>query len=116
VTSVTTGRTASYETPVGELDYRHVGRDRFFGYLGYPVADEEAWIATPERALLDLVYFSRGEHTADRIEQLRLQRLDQLDLAGLVELSDRFRSPKVARAARRIARLAEEERKEAFEP
>lgn len=116
VTSVTTGRTGSYSTPIGEFDYRHVGRARFFGYRGYDLAEGKAWIATPARALVDLVYFSRGEHTTERIDQLRLQRLEQLNLAELVELSRRFRSPKVTRAARRITRLVEGEKEETFEP
>jgi predicted transcriptional regulator of viral defense system len=115
VTSVTTSRPETYTTPIGEFDYRHVGKKRFGGYQSYPVSDGEAWIATPERALLDVVYFSKGEHTMDRIEQLRLQQLEKLDLRNLSDLGSRFDSPKVTRAVRRIVRYVRAELKESFE-
>jgi predicted transcriptional regulator of viral defense system len=115
VTNVTTRRRVTYTTPIGEFDYRHVGKERFFGYQSYSNSDGEAWIATPERALLDVVYFSAGEHTEARIEQLRLQQLEKLNLRSLLELASRFDSPKVTRAVRRIVRYAKAEEKETFE-
>jgi predicted transcriptional regulator of viral defense system len=115
VTNITTGRPVTYTTPIGEFDYRHLGTQRFFGYLAYSVSDNEAWIATPERALLDVVYFSKGEHTKDRIEQLRLQQLEKLDPSIIAELAERFHSPKVSRAARRIVRYLKAGLAETFE-
>ena len=115
VTSVTTSRPRIYKTSIGEFDYRHLGRERFFGYQSYSVSNGEAWVATPERALLDVVYFSPGEYTKNRVEQLRLQQLEKLDLRALSELALRFGSAKVTRAVRRIIRYAQEDLKEIFE-
>jgi predicted transcriptional regulator of viral defense system len=109
VTGVTTARPVSLTTPVKDFDFRHVSRDRFFGYLSYAMPEGEAWIATPERALLDLAYFSKGELTRQRIEQLRLQQLEKVDASRLVEMAQRFRSPKLARAAYELAQYAKAE-------
>ncbi|MBI5489793.1 MAG: type IV toxin-antitoxin system AbiEi family antitoxin domain-containing protein [Deltaproteobacteria bacterium] len=106
VQSVTTGRPGLVTTPLGDFDYRHVKRSWFTGYRELPLGRDRALVATPEKALLDLVYLSRGEFTAARIAELRLGDLDSLDPTALRELARLSGKPRVVRAARRILDLA----------
>jgi predicted transcriptional regulator of viral defense system len=110
VQSVSTGRTAIFETPVGEFRYRHVKTGWFGGYREMQVGQSRALVATMEKALLDLVYLSRGEFTMERIEGLRLQELDALDTEALMRLAGRAGSGRVMRAARRLVEHVSDER------
>lgn len=101
VQSVTVGRPGLRENPLGRFQYRHVKGDWFFGYSEVSLGEESALVATPEKALLDLFYLSKGEHTRERIEALRLQETHRLDLRALREMAVRSGSPRVQRAAER---------------
>ncbi len=67
------------------------------------------FIATPEKALLDLVHLTAGGDSLDFLSELRLQNLDTLDMDTLTSLAEAAQSPKLCRAARRIAGLVAEE-------
>lgn len=114
-TSVTTARPEVFETPFGRFDYRHISSALLWGYaeeqLG-PGARPTALIATPEKALLDLVYLRPGGDTAEFLRQLRLDRLDSLDMERLHSFAGRTGKPKLIRAAARIAKLAAENSEE----
>lgn len=111
VQSVTTGRTTQFPTSIGDFQYRHIKTNRFFGYGETAVAHGRALVAVPEKALLDTVYFSKGEFTNKRIEEIRLQDLDRLDLNRLTEFADRLESPRLTRAARKLAEWIGAERR-----
>jgi predicted transcriptional regulator of viral defense system len=106
VTCITTGRPETLETPMGAFSYRHVSLRLFFGYR---VADLgggfSAFLASPEKALLDLVHLSPGGDSLAYLEELRLQNLERLDTKQLVEFADRSDSAKLRRAGRRLAEL-----------
>jgi predicted transcriptional regulator of viral defense system len=87
VQSVTTARPGLFQTPVGDFEYRHVKPSWFMGYRELPVGPDHALVATPEKALLDTVYFSTGPFTEERIEELRLQNLEVLDANRLLRLA-----------------------------
>ena len=110
VTSVTTQRPARQETPVGCFLFRHIKTSWFSGYkqvdLGSP---QKAFVATPEKALLDLVYLTPGADNYEFLVELRLQNLEVLDRDALVRLAQTSKSPKLQRAVRLIERLIEEE-------
>ena len=110
VQSVTTGRTAQFDTPIGAFEYRHVAPKRFFGYAETPVEESRALVAHPEKALLDLAYVSKEELTIPRIEQLRLQDLSRFDLGRLTDLAGRMKSPRLVRAAGNLASWIQRER------
>jgi predicted transcriptional regulator of viral defense system len=112
VQSVTAGRPVQFVTPVGEFSYRHVKQAWFFGYRELSVGAGRALVATPEKALLDLVHLSRGEFTRERIAALRLQDLDRLDLNELHALAQRSGGPRLRRAAERLAEFVARERQE----
>jgi hypothetical protein len=66
-------------------------------------------VATPEKALLDLVYLVTGGNTSETLNELRLQALDQLDLNQMHQLSMGSNKPKLIRAAETIQQMANEE-------
>ncbi|MCD6497066.1 MAG: hypothetical protein J7M25_02035 [Deltaproteobacteria bacterium] len=106
-TAVTTRRPESLETPRGAFQFRHLSRRLFFGMVEIDVLPgQQALIARPEKALLDLVYLTpRGDRPVF-LESLPLQALDSLDLGLLQAYADRWQSPKMERAAAVIAALA----------
>ena len=99
VTSVTTRRPGNWLTPFGEMIYRAIRRELLFGYERVSLAPEQAaYVATPEKALLDLIYLTPGGDRRAFLESLRLQNLEQIDPHRLVELVERMSKPKLGRA------------------
>lgn len=112
VISVTTARPGRRMTPLGTFDYRHVKTGLLFGYRLLEVgAGQHAFVATPEKALLDLIYLHPGADTPAYLHELRLQNLERLDLDTLSQFSTRLHIPKLQRAADHVARLASIEAK-----
>lgn len=110
-TSVARGRPSEYATPLGRFTYRVVAEDLFWGYASVPVspdAKRTAFVARPEKALLDLVYLRPGGDSTAFLAELRLDRLESLDLGLLSQFARRSSRPKLMRAADNIARLARE--------
>ncbi|MEM7114577.1 MAG: hypothetical protein AAF614_19225 [Chloroflexota bacterium] len=116
VTSVTTQRPGKFVNKYGRFTYRHINPNLFFGIdYRHLVEHEYAYIATPEKALLDLIYLQpRGDSVA-YIETLRLQNLEILDIERLHQLAVQSGKPKLRRAADVIMQLAEDEAA-AYEP
>ena len=109
-TSITTSRPAQWDTPVGVFDFRHIQVDFFDGYRFVDLGENQrAFIATPEKALLDLVYLEPGGDTHDYLTELRLNNLEQLDWQLLERLARKIEKPKLTLAMTVIRELAEEE-------
>ncbi|HPC94564.1 MAG TPA: type IV toxin-antitoxin system AbiEi family antitoxin domain-containing protein [Sedimentisphaerales bacterium] len=110
VTSVTTQRPQRVETPLGAFAFRRIKKSWFHSYKQVDLGrGQQAFVATPEKALLDLVYLTAGSDSLDLLTELRLQNLERLDLAVLTSLAEAAGSPKLRHAARRIVRLVAEE-------
>lgn len=113
VTSVTTGQPGRWETPLGVYEFRHIKTDLFHGYrledLG---SGQKAFIATPEKALLDLIHLQPGGDAPEYLQELRLQNLERLNLDELRRLADLAGSPKLRRSAALVAELALAEARE----
>ncbi|MBK8904578.1 MAG: hypothetical protein IPM53_25595 [Anaerolineaceae bacterium] len=116
VTSVTTQRPGEYDNKFGRFSYRHIHSSLFYG-IEYRllVNNEYAYVATPEKALLDLIHFRPQGDSREYIESLRLQNLDILDLKRLHRLAERAGKPKLKRAASIIEAIAHREAEE-YEP
>lgn len=109
-TSVTTRRPAHWETPVGVFDFRHIQVDFFNGCRLIDLSEkQQAFIARPEKALLDLVYLEPGGDTLDYLAELRLSNLNQLDWQLLSRLAGKIEKPKLMRAVALIQDLTSEE-------
>ena len=61
--------------------------------------DNQAFVARPEKALLDLVYTSPRGNSSKYILELRLQNLVSFDTLKLLEIAQRTGSAKLMRAA-----------------
>ena len=74
VTCVTTNRPQTIETPLGRFEYRHISKKYFWGYQQIILkAEQTAFIASTEKALLDLIYLTPGSANREYLEELRLQ-------------------------------------------
>ncbi len=110
VTSVTTARPAYWDTSLGSYDFRHVKADLFCGYRLVEVSPgQRAFVATAEKALLDLIHLQPGGDSPDYLRELRLQNLDRLELDELRRQADLAGSPKLRRAASLVAHLVRSE-------
>lgn len=105
ITSVTTKRNKTYDTPLGRFSYRHLNETRYAtGIAWLPVSNKvHAFIATPEKALADML-FLRNIATEDANELLNLitqsYRIDmdslaQMDLLLMVEIVEHYRHPTI---------------------
>ena len=111
ITSVTTGRPREWMNEFGRFLYRHIHPRLFFGIEYRLITGRQyAFVAYPEKALLDLIYLRKGGDSPDFIHSLRLQNLEQLDLDRLQHFSDRFNKPKLRRATALIQHLVETEK------
>ena len=104
-TCVTTGRPLSIDSPVGRIGYRHVKRDVFFGYEQEVSGKQEAYIASAEKALLDLFYLTPGSADAAYIAELRLQASEELDTGKMMRMAERFGAPRLLRAVEYLDQL-----------
>jgi len=113
VTSVTTQRSSRYENKFGRYTYRHIHPAMFYGIeYRFLVDDEYAFVATPEKALLDLIYLRPQGDSVEYIESLRLQNLEILNIERLYSLAERSGKPKLQRAAKVVDKIAQLEAEE----
>lgn len=109
-TSITTGRPAQWETPLGVFVYRRIQVDFFDGYRFMDLGEnQQAFIAAPEKALLDLIYLEPGGDAQDYLTALRLSNLEQLDWQQLERHAGKIEKPKLRRAVAAIRQLVKEE-------
>ena len=116
VTSVTTGRSRNFLTPVGLFIYRMIPLRAFqIGMDRIEIGDGRAFlIATPEKALADKIYEDRGTglHTQKELGDY-LERNLRVDLAGVREMNpddldaiaSRYRSQKIRALGRLVRRM-----------
>lgn len=107
--SVSASRPASWDTELGIFTYRHIKPALLYGYTLEELGDgQQAYVATPEKALFDLIYLTPGGDRMPYLHELRLQSLEQLNMPKLQEFAHRSHRPKMKRAAENITLLAKE--------
>jgi len=108
--SVTTARPARRETPLGMFEFCHIKPNLLRGYrltdLG---GGQQAFVATPEKALLDWIYLQPGGDSPAFIRELRLQNQENLNLEELHRQAEYFNIPKMKRAENFVAEVARAE-------
>jgi predicted transcriptional regulator of viral defense system len=110
VFSVTLSRPSQWD---GGFVFQHLAPRLFFGYQSIEVVKGQfAFIAQPEKAILDLTHLTPGSDTEEYLTQLRLQNLERLDLKRLQEFAKRADKPKWKRVAGQVASLALQEESE----
>lgn len=104
--SITTVRTKVIETPLGLFEYRHIKKSLFWGYKKFEISNKQkAFVAKPEKALLDLIYLTPGGDSLDFIESLRLQNFEKISLNLLRDFAGKPNSPKLKRATSNIKKI-----------
>lgn len=76
ITSVTSRKTQTLNTPIGAFLYRTIKPSLFFGYALLTWREHSIRIAEVEKALLDLLYLTPSLNTPEAIEALRLNVTD----------------------------------------
>jgi hypothetical protein len=115
VTSVTSGRSRSFNTPLGSFTYRQLPLSSFQVGMDRVMEDNNRGflIATPEKALADKVFTDRGtqlrslkEMREYLFENLRIDpdQFRQLDPEKMNIIADRFRSRKLRILSRLLVR------------
>jgi len=103
--SVTAGRPERLETIMGIFEFRHIKQNLLFGYQMTDLGGQNALLATPEKALLDMIYFQSGGESMNYLQELRLQNLEKLDLDILKKQSEFYDSPKMRMAVKGVTRM-----------
>ena len=107
VVSITRCRPGEWQTALGRFTYRHIKAALFTGYNRVDLGnDQYAFVAMPEKALLDLIYLEPGGDTPTFLESLRLQRMERLDLGRMQSFAEQSGVPKLRRTAKIVAELA----------
>lgn len=109
-TSVTPKRPGRIITKIGTFDYRHIKRSLFWGYESVTVNKQTAFIARPEKALLDLCYLKGMKISQDYLEGLRLQSTEKIDTDKLFKSAARFKKPGILKAAGEIKKYVDTQR------
>ena len=104
-TSVSTGRPEHLETPLGTFEFRHIKTGLLYGYQMTELGEQSALVATPEKALLDLIYLQPGGDSTAYLKELRLQNTKNLDRDLLRKQSKKFNTPKLQNAVKGILQL-----------
>lgn len=103
ITSVSTLKTASFRNPFGEYSYKSVKCGLMFGYEPRPMdGGRTLFFATPEKALLDLLYIYSFYASKEELEQLRLDEdymVEELNRERFYEYLGRFRNKALERRA-----------------
>lgn len=99
ITSITLGRNKNFITPIGRFSYRYLSPTKYsFAITQCSIAGRNVLIATPEKAICDILYFNITcfKHKKDLIqhlhENLRLERgeLKKLDLTLIHMLKSHY--------------------------
>ena len=113
VTSVTTGRPITLKNDFGRFMFRHIKTNFFFGFQYQQISNtQSAFIATPEKALLDLIYLTPDGDNKAYIQELRLQNLEIINLERLSQFIETANQPKLYRAGALISSIVKEEHEE----
>ena len=106
VTSCGPGRGRVRDTPLGRFSYRFLKPYLRGGYRLVELGNgQSAFVASPEKAVLDLVHLQPRGDRAAWLDGLRLN-LEALSARRLTEIADATGSPKLKRAAACLNRLA----------
>jgi predicted transcriptional regulator of viral defense system len=95
ITAVASLKTAEFVNDFGTYSYKKMRADLMFGYELMPFGERTISFATPEKALLDLLWLYPFYNTPAEMEELRLDEdymQDELNRERLAEYAARFNS------------------------
>jgi len=106
INSITSMKTASFSNPFGDYSFKTVRHGLMFGYNLKPMNDNRMFaFATPEKALLDLLYIYPFYNTAKEMENLRINEdflQEELKREVLIEYLIRFENKALEKRTRTL--------------
>lgn len=108
ITSISTRRTYSFETPVGLFSYKTMKPARFFGYTLL----NGIKMATMEKAVLDYLYIHPGIGEATDFSSLRIHRGEmrrRIDQQRFTAYLERFGQKRLSLRAEKLLKWVEED-------
>ena len=95
VTSVCTRKTRRINSPLCTFIYRSIQPEYFFGYEAKTGRKQRFLMASPERAVVDMLYFRRDINSAADMLELRFNAevFNALDSMEFLDLAARFNKP-----------------------
>lgn len=90
-TSVTPKRQGKFISKIGIFEYQHIKDSLFWGYDSISMNKQTAFIASPEKALLDLIYFKGMNISLGYLEGLRLQNVEKININKLFIYAEKFK-------------------------
>jgi len=91
-TCITTGRPEELSTPCGRMIFKHVSQGRFFGFRETDLnRDQSALLASPPKAVVDLLYLTPRSDDESYLSELRMEPME--DLIFLSGLETRINFP-----------------------
>ncbi len=97
ITSVTTQKTCRYESAFGQFSYQTIRPRLFWGFEPKTMRDGKQYMmATPEKAIIDLLYLYPQYSTIDEMRELRFDEdwmREELNKERLLEYAARINSP-----------------------
>lgn len=96
ITSVTSLKTIDFKNDFGEYSYHHIKENLIFGYQLKSISQKCAMmLASPEKALLDLLYLYPFYNSEQELEELRLDEdfmQNSIQKEKLLEISEKFQN------------------------
>ncbi len=115
VTSVGPSRPETIRNSLGTFQLNHISASLLFGYSRVEVVPRQlAFVASPEKALLDLVHLTPGADSTDYLRELRLQNPAAIRMSVLNELAQRSGRPKLIRMVQLVGPFLATEKSEAL--
>lgn len=114
ITSVATKKTARFKNELGDFIYQHIKPRAFKGFILLREDNGlEAFVAKPEKAVVDFLYLHLKEFNNDPMEKLResyrFQNLDTLKRGLVTEFSRSFANAKLTKICALLLKLIKEE-------
>lgn len=103
ITSCTTRKTQTIQTPVGTFVYRHIKPELFFGMQLIPWKNYRTALAEPEKTLIDYLYLHSEIQDSDDLQNRRWKREvlhDQIDREKFATYESIISSPALSRRIR----------------
>ena len=109
ITSVTTQKTCRYESAFGQFSYQTIRPRLFWGFEPKTMRDGKQYMmATPEKAIIDLLYLYPQYSTPDDMRELRFDEdwlREELNKERLMEYAERIGSNALTRRVKLLMKV-----------
>lgn len=92
ITSITSKKTTLFSNTLGEFQYRSIKPQLFFGFKKIEDMGQNAFIAQPEKALLDYFYLNSSQFKGnpEEFESMRLQNVEEIDIQKIEDFKKHY--------------------------